>query len=134
MKNFEKDREWQDRLDAGQSLRHDKDEPGTQAYQLLYEALKQEPNTNTPEGFAERVAQQAVARSARQGNGFWLLSFTLITLASIVCGGLLFYLYPDFIPLLRSQISIWGFAGLMFVIIQVADYWLIQRKQLLKLS
>ncbi|MEM9832678.1 MAG: hypothetical protein AAF944_18755 [Bacteroidota bacterium] len=134
MKNFEKDREWQRRLDAGQYLRPDKDEPGTQAYQLLYEALKQEPNINIPESFAEKVAQQALVQQTRQGNGFWLLSFTLITLASIVCGGLLFYLYPDFIPLLRSQISIWGFAGLMFVIIQVADYWLIQRKQLLRFS
>ena len=130
MKDLEKEKLWQKMLDEGKSLPNDGNEPGIRTYQLLYEALKNEPDITIPEGFAEKVAQRAMTQYSRRDNSIWLLSFILIAIAILGCGFAMFSLYPNFFQLLRSQINILGFAGLMFIIIQAADYWLIQRKKI----
>ncbi|MEO0330475.1 MAG: hypothetical protein AAF223_02145, partial [Bacteroidota bacterium] len=129
MKDLEKEKLWQKMLDEGKSLPNDGNEPGARVYQLLYEALNKEPDIAIPESFAEKVAQQAITQHSRRDSSIWLLSFILIAVAILGCGFAMFSLYPNFFQLLRSQINILGFAGLMFIIIQAADYWLIQRKQ-----
>ncbi|WKN42370.1 hypothetical protein [Tunicatimonas pelagia] len=131
MKDSEKNAVWQKMLDEGQSLPNDGNEPGARAYQLLYEALNKEPDITIPESFAEKVVQRAMTQHSQRDRSIWLLSFILIAVAILGCGFAMFSLYPNFFQLLRSQINILGFAGLMFIIIQVADYWLIQRKQLI---
>ncbi len=124
-----KDQEWQDRVGRDASPVNNEAEPGLKTYQLLYEALAQSPPVTISEGFAERIAQQAIKKYSWGSSSYWWLAIGLVTVATLVCGGVLFIVYPSYFLLLQSKLPILGFAGLMFTAIQVADYWLIQQKQ-----
>ncbi len=132
MKEINKDQNWQDRLDQGKPLSSSEVEPGLRAYQLLYEALEQKPDVTIPADFAERVAQQAVNQSSQKSVSYWVLAVIVVVVATLVCGSILSVIYPTYFQLLRSQLDILGFAGLMFIAIQAADYYLVQRKLLTK--
>ena len=129
MKDLDKDQKWQDQLDEGK-YGDEVDREG-QAYRLLYEALQQEPNIVIPTDFAERVAQQAVGQSVSNNGSYWLLAAVFVLLATFTCGIVLFFSSPNYFQLLQSNLNILGFAGLIFITVQVADYYLIQRKQVI---
>ena len=129
MKESDKDQKWQDRLDEGKLTAGNKVDRGGQAYQFLYKALQQEPDVVIPADFAERVAQQAVSQSKSKSNWYWLLAIVLAGLATFICGTVLFFSSPNYFQLLQSNLNILGFAGLAFIAVQVADYYLVQRKQ-----
>lgn len=131
MKDLNKDQKWQDQLDEGKLTAGDEVDREGQAYQFLYEALQQEPDILIPTDFAERVAQQAVRQSLSKNSSYWLLAIFLVVLATFICGIVLFLSAPNYFQLLQSNLNVLGFAGLAFIAVQVADYYLIQRKQLI---
>ncbi len=103
-------------------------------YQLLFEALEEAPSEGLPMGFADQVVREAAHISLkRQIRYYWLLIGASILIAlSASMAIIFFYQQPSAIKILAWLAEarwIILFGLLMFALVQVADYRLVNRKQ-----
>lgn len=110
------------------------DSSDAKMYQLLFEALEEEPSEGLSMGFADQVVREALNIDVqKQVRRYWLFTFVSIFVA--VCVSvffLLFYQQPAakiFFEWVLQARWIVLFSLLMFALIQLADYRLVNRKQ-----
>ncbi|WPP52983.1 hypothetical protein [Catalinimonas niigatensis] len=110
------------------------DSSDAKMYQLLFEALKEEPSEGLSMSFANQVVREALNTDVqRQVRRYWLFTFVSIFVA--VCVSvffLLFYQQPAakiFFEWILQVRWIILFGLFMFALIQLADYRLVNRKQ-----
>ncbi|MEM9673522.1 MAG: hypothetical protein ACFB15_12510 [Cyclobacteriaceae bacterium] len=129
MKNQRTDKDWQKLLDEGKISEEGQKNADGKAYRLLYQALNTDPEIDIPADFAHRISTQIVPASTTSGSRVWIVAAVTLGLSLILCGALLFFLYPAFFRTLSEYSGVLGFAGLVLLAVQAADYWLIQRRQ-----
>jgi hypothetical protein len=105
-------------------------------YQLLFEALKEEPSEGLPMGFADQVVREAAKISVqKQVRRYWLFTFLSIFIALCVSiFFLLFYQQPGAMIFFEWVVEarwIVLFVLFMFALIQWADYHLMRKSKLL---
>jgi len=129
MKNQRTDKDWQKMLDEGKTPEEAENNADEKVYRLLYQALNTGPEIDIPADFALRVSAQIAPVAAKSASRAWIAAVVTLGLALIICGALLFFIYPTFFRTLSEYSGVLGFAGLLLVAVQAADYWLIQRHQ-----
>lgn len=134
MKNQRTDKDWQKMLDEGNTPTEDPSNSDERAYRLVYEALNDSPEINISANFAERISSQIVPEPAKSSSRAWLVVAIVLGLSLTICGALLFFVYPASFRALMDYSGILCFAGLLFVAVQAADYWLVQRQHKFQLD
>ena len=112
------------------------DSSDVKAYQLLFEALKEEPSEGLPMGFADQVVREAARISVqKQVRRYWLFTFLSIFIALFISiFFLLFYQQPGatlFFEWIAEVRWIVLFILFMFALVQWAAYRLIRKKQMI---
>lgn len=130
MKDSHKDHEMQKMLDDGYTPSGKENDTEMKLYQSLYKALERPPNLTIPQGFSQKVVAQAIQASDQRNYRLWLSSALAISLSLLLVGTVLYFTFPTSMKLIFSYAEVIGFAGLLFVAIQIADYKLVQRKVL----
>jgi uncharacterized protein YjeT (DUF2065 family) len=121
-------------LDEGNTSSEGQNHPDEKAYRLLYEALNTSPEIDIPANFAERISLEIVPVPSKSSSRVWVLVAIALGLSLIICGALLFFVYPTFFRTLTEYSGVLSFAGLLLVAVQVADYWLVQRRLTIRFS
>ena len=100
------------------------------AYQQLYIGLSQPPSVKLRPDFADHVVQQAMQLKSTQETSYWWIALILI-LSLGLSGVILYYVDFSFLITLMNWLSsikiILLFGGLLWLLIQVADYRLVKK-------
>ena len=99
-------------------------------YQQLYIGLSQPPSVKLRPDFADHVVQQAMQLKSTQETSYWWIALILI-LSLGLSGVILYYVDFSFLITLMNWLSsikiILLFGGLLWLLIQVADYRLVKK-------
>ena len=100
------------------------------AYQQLYDGLAQPPGIKLCPDFADHVVQQAMRLKSTQETSYWWVALALV-LSLGLSGIILYYIDFNFLIMLMHWLSsiktILLFGGMMWLLIQIADYWLVKK-------
>ena len=100
------------------------------AYQQLYIGLSQPPGVKLRPDFADHVVQQAMRLKSTQETSYWWVALALV-LSLGLSGIILYYIDFNFLIMLMHWLSsiktILLFGGMMWLLIQIADYWLVKK-------